>query len=306
MKKPLVTVVVPTYNRVNLLKRLIPSLFAQTYSEIEIIVVNNGCTDDTANYLSELQKTDARVRVYEFEINTGSPMACYNKGIDVALGDFVCFIYDDDTLLPDAIEFLVGRALNDGAQWVVGNCIDAETHEFTFYGPIGDCEISFDDIISERFTGEAWALLRTELFDKIRFDEAMYGGESSVWLQIYKMTNAKYYHRAVRVYYKNHGANITGISSMLANMEKVFYTEQQYISLFSEDFKSRGLLQGRYFRLALISLLCGERRRSMAYITDYADLYNIHWIVFHLFLAAIPLVILRKLVVVRAHLRGVG
>ena len=303
---PLVTIVVPTYNRLPLLKRLMESLFHQTYENIEILVVNNGCSDGTREYLNELCNYNARLRSYEFSVNTGSPMACYNKGIELAQGEYICFIYDDDTLVKDAIEFLVGKAISHNSPWVVGNCQDNRTNELTFNGPVGDGEITFDDIIFERYTGEAWALMRTSLFDGVRFDEAMYGGESSVWLQLYKKTPAKYFHRPVRVYYTQHGGNITGTNAILANIQKILYTERRYLDLFSQDFEVRGLLPGRNFRLALISVLCGQRGKSMGYLKSYVSLRRLHWVMFHLLATALPLPILRSLVMLRSKLRGVG
>lgn len=303
---PLVTIVVPTYNRLPLLKRLMDSLFQQTYPHVEILVVNNGCGDGTREYLDELCRLDTRVRSFEFAVNTGSPMACYNKGIELARGEYICFIYDDDTLVHDAIEFLVNMAIAHRSPWVVGNCQDNRTNEFTYHGPTGDGEITFDDVMLERYTGEAWALMKTDLFGDVRFDEAMYGGESSVWLQLYKKTHAKYFHRAVRTYYTQWGGNITGTRAILNNVHKVLYTEKRYLDLFAKDFEVRGLLPGRNFRLALISVLCGQRGASLRYMKDYVSLSRLHWALFHLTAAALPLPALRSLVMLRSKLRGVG
>ena len=303
---PLVTIVVPTFNRVVLLRRLIESLRQQTYRNLEILVINNGCVDDTRGYLEKLKSEECRLTTFEFNKNTGSPMACYNKGIELSNGEYICFIYDDDTLFPDAIEFFVEQAVSKNLSWVVGNCLDSRTQKYTFFGPNDNGEITFDDIIYERYTGEAWALLKKNIFDGVRFDEAMYGGESSVWLQLYRKTPATYFHRPVRVYYTQHGGNITGARAILANIRKVLYTEQRYLELFYKDFEIRGLLPSRNYRLALISLLCGQRRQSVSYLKSYVSIRRLHWVLFHFLAVATPLPVLRSLVILRSKARGVG
>lgn len=303
---PLVSIVVPTYNRLELLQRLISSLLNQTYNNLEIIIINNGSTDETAGYLDYIQKVHSNIIIDGFKKNTGSPMACYNKGIDLASGKYIGFIYDDDTLLDDGISFLISKIIENNIDWAVGNCIDNRTGSFTFHGPNNNCDITFNDIILEKFTGEAWAILDIDLFRDIRFDPKMYGGESSVWLQIYKKTSAKYFHKAVRVYYTQHGGNITGVKGIINNIEKIFYTEEKYIELFGEDFKSRNILKTKYYRLSLILLLAGRRLSSYKYIPRYFEIANLHRILIQILLSLLPRPVLLKLVEIRAKIRGGG
>lgn len=300
---PKVTLVVPTFNRLNLLKRLLNNLGEQTYKPIEIIIIDNGSTDGTDAYLYELRKTDGGILFFRFNDNTGSPMACYNKGIESATGEYIGFIYDDDTLFPDAVEFLISKAIALKSDWVVANCADSRTGCYTYYGPLNDCEISFDDVLSEKFTGEAWSLIRRTLFDGIRFDEKMYGGESSVWLQIYKKTNAHYFHRAVRYYYKDHGGNVTGIKAIIQNSKKLYYTECKYIELFHNEFEYAGILPKKYFRLALLLILSKHRKKSLSLLPEYFSLSRLHWLLFHFFLLMVPQTLIEKALILRARLK---
>jgi GalNAc5-diNAcBac-PP-undecaprenol beta-1,3-glucosyltransferase len=303
---PLVTIVVPTYNRVGLLKRLIKSVVSQTYKNIEIIIVNNGSTDETMLYLNSLSEIHDNIAIHSFQKNTGSPMACYNKGIDLATGEYISFIYDDDTLVHDGVEFLIGKMLAYKLDWAVGNCVDNRTGAYTFYGPVSDCEITFDDIILERFTGEAWGIIRKALFGDIRFDPEMYGGESSVWLQLYKKTSARYFHRAVRVYYTQHGGNITGIKGIIKNTDKIYYTEKKYIDLFGKEFNENKILKYKYYRLSLILLLAGKRIESYKYVQSFFEISKLHRIFALVLLSLLPVQVLVKLVEFRARIRNRG
>ena len=201
---------------------------------------------------------------------------------------------------------MIGKILEQNIDWAVGNCVDNRTGAFTFYGPASDCEITFDDIILEKFTGEAWAILKKTLFENIRFDPEMYGGESSVWLQLYKKANAKYFHKAVRVYYTQHGGNITGIKGIIKNIDKIYYTEKKYIELFGKEFNDNKILKTKYYRLSLILLLAGKRFASYKHIECFFEFSKPRRIFILVLLSLLPIQLLVKLVEFRAKIRDRG
>ena len=88
-----VSVIIPTFNRCSPLKNAIESVLAQTFQDFEIIVVNDGSTDQTSKYLSTLK--DRRFRYIEFETNRGGSFA-RNEGIKQAKGEYIAFLDDDD------------------------------------------------------------------------------------------------------------------------------------------------------------------------------------------------------------------
>jgi glycosyltransferase involved in cell wall biosynthesis len=105
-KEPLVTVYMPTKNRRVLLERALNSIFTQTYSNIEIIVVDDGSTDDTANYLQQLSDTHCQFYFYRNEESKGA-CAARNIAIQHAKGHYITGLDDDDLFLPDRIASLV-------------------------------------------------------------------------------------------------------------------------------------------------------------------------------------------------------
>jgi len=90
----LVTVIVPTHNRCDMLENAIKSILLQTYEKIEIIVVVDGCTDCTVNIL-EKYKQDNRFKIIVSQIKIGGAEA-RNFGIDSATGEYLAFLDDDD------------------------------------------------------------------------------------------------------------------------------------------------------------------------------------------------------------------
>lgn len=116
---PLVSVVVPTYNRAETLPRAIDSALAQTVDDLEIVVVDDGSTDRTQEIL-EGYGTD-RLRTITHETNRGANIA-RNTGIEHAEGEYVAFLDSDDewrpTKLERQLELLEGRS----NEWVAAYC----------------------------------------------------------------------------------------------------------------------------------------------------------------------------------------
>lgn len=105
---PKVTVVLPTSNRGKILPRAVRSVLAQTYSDWELIVVDDGSTDSTPRVIAAL--TDPRIRSLRRDLAQvqGNPDNPRNLGIKAARGEYLCFLDDDDTYRPEFLERLVG------------------------------------------------------------------------------------------------------------------------------------------------------------------------------------------------------
>lgn len=105
---PLVSVYIPTYNRLGLLGRAIESALNQTYKNIEVLVVDDGSSDGTQEFLAELERKERRVRVVEKKGQRG-PCSSRNLAIREASGEFVAGLDDDDYFHPDRISLLMSR-----------------------------------------------------------------------------------------------------------------------------------------------------------------------------------------------------
>jgi glycosyltransferase involved in cell wall biosynthesis len=100
---PLVSVFIPAFNAEAYIEQAVNSVLSQTYQHFEIIVVNDGSTDETKNVLEEIAKKDKRIKVFHNDFNLGlSPTR--NKGIALCKGEFIALLDADDLISNQRIE----------------------------------------------------------------------------------------------------------------------------------------------------------------------------------------------------------
>ena len=104
--QPLVSIVLPTYKRAHLLAQAIRSVLAQTYTNLELIIVDDNSPDDTAAVVQSFD--DARIRYVKNDPNLKLPRAL-NKGFSLARGDYLTWTSDDNLFADNAIEKMVAR-----------------------------------------------------------------------------------------------------------------------------------------------------------------------------------------------------
>ena len=103
--EPRVSIIMPTYNRGLMLSRAMESALSQTYSDYELIVVDDGSSEDVASVVSQF--ADPRITYFRHETNRGQSSAI-NTGLDLSRGEFIAFLDDDDLWLPFKLEKQVG------------------------------------------------------------------------------------------------------------------------------------------------------------------------------------------------------
>lgn len=103
--KPLISIVVPVYNVEKYIHRCVDSILAQTYTNLEIILINDGSADNSGKICDEYAQKDARINV--IHKRNGGPSSARNEGIDIASGKYLSFIDSDDWVAANFIEVLL-------------------------------------------------------------------------------------------------------------------------------------------------------------------------------------------------------
>ena len=119
---PLISIIVPTYNVEKYIRTCIESILAQTYRNIEVIIVNDGSTDQSLAVISDLICSHHNIKVIN-QKNQGLSVA-RNTGIDAATGKYIAFVDADDKIKPDFVSSLYQIADKTGADIVRGSFRD--------------------------------------------------------------------------------------------------------------------------------------------------------------------------------------
>ena len=219
---PKVSVVIPTYNCARYLPNAIQSVLKQTFTDFEVIVVDDGSTDDTLQALLPY----ANDVVYIHQKNSGGPARPRNVGIERAQGIYVSFLDSDDIMLPDklkhAVEFLdevptlgliftnfVKRNEN-GEQHrepFLAQCRRFQGLEKSKVGAqrfLIDSELAFDALLLENFIGTSSVVCpKAVLSDVGGFDESVTSGgleDRDMWLRITRSFDVGYFDAVDHVY----------------------------------------------------------------------------------------------------------
>lgn len=182
---PKISVIVPIYNTERYLPQCLDSIRAQTHSDLEILLVDDGSPDGCGEICDEYAARDHRIRVIHQE-NRGLS-AGRNAGLDTMTGEFVSFVDSDDIIAPDMLESLLRAMETGGAD--VGIC----NFQLIPGGvcPIGDSCMSQGEFLEKLLEDQAWfyitatnKLYRRGIFRELRFPEGYIHEDEAVIYRI--------------------------------------------------------------------------------------------------------------------------
>ena len=171
--EPLVSVIIPTYNRGRLILDSINSVLNQTYKNIELIVVDDCSTDDTEKTVKSID--DSRIKYIKLEKNSGACVA-RNKGIEISRGEFIAFNDSDDLWLPEKINSQLDFLYENNAE--ISFCkMECRTPENNFIHNFPNIEfdrkISYKDLLKYNSASTQTIFGKTDCFKEIIFDATM-------------------------------------------------------------------------------------------------------------------------------------
>lgn len=194
---PKITVAIPTFNRCDLIKDAINSVLKQSYSDFELIVVDNASTDKTKEVVGKFK--DSRIKYFRNKKNIGM-MDNWNKCIELSKGEYLTILGDDDKLLPNFLEKSLKVHLdnkNIGFSFshcnkvdIKGNVINRWGYKFTPAGLIRGVNYLYYSIKYEScLTNSSTVLINKRVFNKVGKFEAPFGANTfdfNMWIKIAK------------------------------------------------------------------------------------------------------------------------
>ena len=238
---PEVSMIMPLYNKARYLKDALESVMAQTFSDYELIIIDDGSEDNSLAIAKEYAEKDKRIRVYSFE-NQGVSHA-RNMGMACAEGKYITFMDADDTVHPSFIDNMHTCLLKNQADIVISGII--KHRDGVVCGEMAYCRtglFTMDEILTD-FASEqkrcgvfgscVSKMFPRELAEGIRFDETLNLAEDfDFYLRLYARAQRVYCDDKLYYYYLQEAEN----SSVQIADAQIDYFKQLQISLRYRDF----------------------------------------------------------------------
>ena len=262
----MISVIVPIYKVEKYLRRCIDSILGQTYSDLEVILVDDGSPDGCPEICDEYEKKDPRVKVIHQK--NGGLSAARNVGLDICIGEHITFVDSDDWLHPQMLERLLD-AINsapDVGVSVCGYCETSQEESVSNVESNGPTELLAGEKAVEAIMGPdnvmlvtAWGkLYQRELFTGIRYPVGRIHEDEFVTYKLYILSKNVAIVREKLYFYFQREDSIMATPSLKARMdgldaliERVTYCSQNGMKEFSrkvyfdiEFWVSRKLKQG--------------------------------------------------------------
>jgi len=275
---PLVTIIVTTYNRADRLRRAIDSALGQSMPDLEVVVVDDGSTDETPKVLASYP--DPRVRVVKHPRNLGT-LAAKRTGLDHIQGEWFTYLDSDDELLPEALETLlaVPETMDPNIDFVICNSLDAATGRWSGTGLDHDAHVDVP-LMLRCMDGASRGLIKTERLGTLRF-RPVEMSHHLLWVKVLSRSRAHYIHKVLYVYHTQGDDRVTkhpeigyrrppaASYRLLMRWERGYfrllarYKPSQYARLFYHSLQAHGQ-QGR----STLTTTRGLRRiAAMAHVT---------------------------------------
>lgn len=262
---PKISVIVPIHNNVNNLDRCLTSIVNQSYTDLEILLIDDGSTDDSFSICMKYAEKDSRIKV--LHQNNQGVSAARNRGIDSATGEYLCFVDSDDYVVNDYCKNLLEMALKEKADMAVGfyNCTNFQDNKFYINMGIFPSDTAFNGLYTpvqwieiclryreslELMPHTLWGkIFKRQLFNHVRLPINWKIGEDSaiVWQLCLKANYIAFRNIRDYVYTMANPNSLVKKNDGRTNNSKIL---QQQISLFNIlDISNRGTVD-EYRRIA--------------------------------------------------------
>lgn len=180
--RPLISILSPCYNVEAFLPQCIDSIIKQTYTNLQIVLIDDGSNDDTWSVMQHYAANDTRIEIYH-QHNQGVA-STRNHLLEKVNGDYVLFVDSDDWIEPDMVSFLVGKAMAGEADIVVcGMVKNDDTPKVQYTEEVLDQDTTVKKFLFHKeLSGSLWnKLIKTSLLHGLRFDRRISYGEDALF-----------------------------------------------------------------------------------------------------------------------------
>lgn len=235
---PKVTVIVPTHNHAHFLPDCLSSIKAQTYDDYEVIVVNNGSTDDTEEVVRRLAWDKLK---YHYQKDTGSVAGPRNTGIRLASGEFAAFLDSDDSWHERKLEKVMAVLEENKGIDIISHPLvfmrQGKKNKIITVGPL-EKDMFASLLIDNRLLGSATVVRRSVIAGVGGFDprkEFVHVEDYDAWLNIASQGKKFYFLKEPLGTYRVHASNLS------SDFKTVLLNEKNVVDKHFKNFKGRRL-----------------------------------------------------------------
>ena len=271
-RRPLVSVIVPSYNRVKYIEQAVDSAFSQSYSSIEIIIVDDGSTDGSFELLRRLEDSGRiKLLTHPSHENKGQSKSI-NLGLLHSSGEYISILDSDDFFAPHKIEQQVAfleQSPDVGMVYGQGHAVDADGR-FLFKVPDDNHAETSDPnilLLDCYMALPGGSLIRRSVFEKVgMFEESFRAGQDhDMALRIMEEFKVAFLPE-VAFFYRKHGESISanGLETRWrTGMEILARARKRYPYRNRTIRKRKAVIN---YRLGQVYWKCGQKRRSIGYL----------------------------------------
>lgn len=184
MTTPTVSILMPAFNAQAYIEEAIRSVLAQTVTDWELLVLDDGSTDGTRDTVAALAAEDPRIRLLPNWENMGAART-RNRGLELCAGQYVALLDSDDVWYPTKLEAQLALLAETGADFAYSAyaIIDSRGHP-TRQDYRVPPQVRFSSLLRENCIGCSTVILRREVADRYRFSTEFYHEDYVLWLQL--------------------------------------------------------------------------------------------------------------------------
>jgi glycosyltransferase involved in cell wall biosynthesis len=233
---PLVSIITPAYNSAKFIAETIQSVQNQTYKNFELLIVDDGSTDDTEAIVRFFFENDSRIQFYKLEHNSG-PAVARNTAIEKASGDFMTFIDADDIWLPTFIENSIKTILETEVPFVFSSYKRSnEKLEFVYSDFIVPQKVSYSDILKSNSISCLTAFVDIKTLGKKYMPLIRKRQDMGLWLNYLKVIPFAYGIQDTQAIYRIRENSLSRKKSDLIKYQWQFYRKVEKLNIFQASY----------------------------------------------------------------------
>ncbi len=274
---PKISIIIPIYKVENYIHRCIESILSQSYTDFELILVDDGSPDNCGEICEEYAKLDYRIKVIHKQ--NGGLSDARNAGLDIAKGDYIGFVDSDDYIEKDMYEKLLNACVNYQAEISMCGRYDVFENEltpvFSFEGHrVWSSKEAIENLLTWNSIDSSACdkLFEKSLFDNIRFPVGRYNEDIFIMTKIL-FDAKKIVHIGESKYYYYHRSNSITTEKFSENKMDLLDASQQVLDFVSDkypDLKSKAVSFHHKGIIYLLSILQSKTSKS-----QFQDSYKV-------------------------------